>query len=515
MTTPAFAPVLRRGLRPLALVACGTLAAAWVGWIRGETPPPLGAVEAATHFAAEALARGQLGVEPPGPVAFFETREMIAEPRLASRRPLAPAALLAPGFTVGVPLLGAWLGMGLLAAAIAWTTRAVASERWAWVAGLGTVSLLSFQHPWAQGFAGGTAAALGGALWLGAALRLRQGLRSTTALAGIAGLVLLVHSQPVEGTLLALATIAFAPRHRTTLAAVGAAGLALGAFGQGFINLRLTGNWRTTPDAAYEATYRSAPRYVWQTLRAPPPIAHRHLERYDEFVAIPETRWPIPVARVWFGRAQDLLRQHAGALGAVLALLALVVVPSRHTRFAWWGVLATGVTALVKFPWQPADAAPALAALAIGAVAGLRWLWLHLPRDPITRRRVAAALVLAHLALLPLSRPAPPAAAVTQAHLWQRELMRELARRDGPHLVFVAYTDEADPRIELVYNRLPFTTQSLLWARDRGEANTALAALHPDRRPWLATVQATGIGLRPWTETGPTNDAPATAPTVP
>lgn len=487
--------------RAFALLVLGLLTAAWATWHHGEVAEPLTAIEAANRFAAESLARGRLGVEPPGPAAFFETRELLADPRLVSRRPIAPAAWLATGFAFGAPLLGAWLGVGAVAAAVAWTVRGFTAARWAWVAGLGTLTLISFHHPWAQTFAGGTVPAIGGALWLGALVRRAR--RSTalgTAASAAAGLALLVLSQPVEGLLFAAATGIALGTHgptRPSIARAAAAGLAVALTLQASINHRITGSWTTTPHAAYEAAYSSAPRYVWQTLRIPPPIEHRHLERYDEFVAIPATRWPVPVARVWVDRLGDWLGGFPGPLAAVLAALAVVASRSRWTRLAAAGVAAAGATLFVKYPWQPVEAAPATAALALLAVTGLRWLVLRFDAAA-PRRRLVWVLALLHLALLPLGREASPPTALVEAARWQRDLVRELSRRGGPHLVFVAYTDEADPRVELVYNRLPFDVQPILWARDRGGANAELVALHPDRRAWVATVHANGIALGPW-----------------
>jgi hypothetical protein len=112
-------------------------------------------------------------------------------------------------------------------------------------------------------------------------------------------------------------------------------------------------------------------------------------------------------------------------------------------------------------------------------------------------RPVGAALALALFFCAGLSaaaqawsmRRGPPAE-------WRRtEVLGELAREGGRHVVFVRYGPKHLVNYEWVFNRADLDASPVVWARDMGEdQNRELLAYYPDRKASLVLV---GFGEGP------------------
>jgi hypothetical protein len=127
------------------------------------------------------------------------------QPTYASIYPIAPALLLAIPKLIGVhPWLGVWFGAGLMCALVCWMLQGWLPPKWALLGGLLAVFRFSIVSPWMNTYWGGSTAAIGGILILGALPRImKQQRRRDSVLLGL-GLAILAQSRPYEGILFAL-----------------------------------------------------------------------------------------------------------------------------------------------------------------------------------------------------------------------------------------------------------------------------------------------------------------------
>lgn len=259
-------------------------------------------------------------------------------------------------------------------------------------------------------------------------------------------------------------------------------------------NLASTGSFWTSVSARYEMENTSAPVWIWQSIRTPPEGVDPMIERYDELVALPASRWEVPAVRTWLQRL-TMGAHFGGGLALVLAALAVATLrPSPEHRPAL--LIAAGM-AFIALAYYPLSAAwwtvltPAIAILIADFFSGL----------PTAggMRRAAWSLALLHLTFIYFGVQSKPSAAEYDYTKYLSQIATKLRQQPGEHLVFVDYDVTADAHVEPAGLPRNWSNEKILYARDLSpEQNATLAAAMPDRKLWRMVIYRDQIGILHW-----------------
>ncbi len=282
-----FARLSRR--RALSVVIVGVAALA----LRLLLLPMLPIPEPAIHdefsylLTADTFAHGRL-TNPAHPMwIHFETFHEIQQPTYASMYYPAQGMFLAAAQVVfRHPYWGVWLSTGLMCAAICWMLQGWVPPPWALLGGMLAVIRLGVFSYWMNSYWGGSVAALGGALVLGALPRIKRHRRIRDALLMGIGFAVVANSRPYEGLFFALPVVAAlvfwmrrgsAQQSRISLTRIIlplSALLLLTAVAMGYYFWRVTGSPFRTPFQVNVASYNPVPYFPWQAMRAIPEYSH-------------------------------------------------------------------------------------------------------------------------------------------------------------------------------------------------------------------------------------------------
>lgn len=516
----------RRGLAILA-VGLTALAARAVLLPVLPVPQPGFHDEFSYLLAADTFAHGRL-TNPTHPMwIHFETFHVIQKPTYMSMYPPAQGVFLGLGQALtGHPFIGVMLSVAGMCAAICWMLQGWLPAAWALVGGLLVVLRLGTFSYWTNSYFGGAAAAMGGALALGALPRLKDQARVRDALLMGLGLAILANSRPYEGLVFSLPIAAAllvwvlrqrGPKVRRTIVRVIAPltlALALAAAGTMYYFWRVTGNPFRMPMLVDRDTYAVAQYFPWQHPR-PQPVYHH--EMIKEFYV----EWELPlftksqsVGAVCRGALGKLVQLWFFFLGPVLTLPVLMAALAAPYGFSWKdfdpGTRFLLIASLVSFLglavevfFQVHYAAPmtclimALVLLAMRAVRDWRW---H--GKPVGLAMVRAVLPIC-LALVAL-RAAGPLLGLALPPTWPRtwcsplnqeldraRVLSQLESYPGGQLCIVRYGPTHNLHEEWVYNRADIDGAKVVWARDMGaEQNQELIRYFQGRRVWLIEPDA-------------------------
>jgi hypothetical protein len=433
---------------------------------------------------------------------FFESVYILQQPTYMSKYPPGQALAMAAGQAVlGHAWFGIWLSCGLLAAALCWALQGWLPPRWALLGSLIALDLCLFSY-WMNSYWGGAVAGIGGALVIGAYIRVIK-MRNDAWLFG-AGAAILLFTRPYEGFLL-VAPTAVAMWIRTKqrrahvwlpILAIGAAAVAWTAF----YDYRVTGNPLRMPYQEYFAQYETVPPLVVMPVQHTKVFRHFDLEFIDQIWARNQNR----KARSWrllAMRAGDLYQTVSVMFGDPLWLMVLLPGLAAVWLFAkrmrllliLAGILVAG--AAIELIFYPHYAAPFTAVLLILLVQSLRHLRVWAIRNLRGGKAMGRFVILALCGSLIGIGLAAEAVRVYQRRTPDRIQAKNarkgsiendlLENHPGKHVIFVRYTGTQSPHEEWIYNLADIDAQPVIWAQDMGGENSSLVAYYRDRSFWM------------------------------
>jgi hypothetical protein len=490
-------------------------------------------------LAADTFAHGRL-TNPPHPMwIHFESIHILQQPTYASMYFPAQGLILAAGQVIaGLPWLGVLASVGIMCGAICWALQGWMPARWALLGGLLAGMRFGVFNYWMNSYWGGAAAAIGGALVLGALPRIKRWRRIRDAILMGLGLAILANSRPYEGMVYSLpigvALVVWMFRKdspswrvavpRIVLPVVFVLGVTFA--GMGYYFWRVTGSpWRV-PEAVNFETYHMGRLFYWQKPAAEPVYHHAVMRDYY---------------RYWLQKFEEA-RSVKGAIGATLAKMiwiwlfylgpaftlpligAMAIVPygypwsrfSARLRFllitAVVGALGLALNAFF-FPHYAAPLTALIVALVVQAMRYLRlWQWHGRPTGRFLVRAVPLTCGIMLLICLGAKAlgwgllPYYPYTWYTTApgNLERARVRSQLQQLDGRHLVIVRYGPEHNVNNEWVYNRADIDAAKIVWAREMGSPqDQELIHYFAGRRVWLVDADEGATTLRPYS---PPND---------
>jgi hypothetical protein len=457
----------------------------------------------------------------PTPPAWqhFETFHVNMTPTYHSKYPVAQGLALAFGQMVfHQPWIGIYLTTALLCGAICWALQAFVSPGWALLGGLLAVVRIALFSYWMNSYWGGSMAALGGALALGAVVRLFQEQRTErnrVLLASVfaVSLLILATSRPYEGFAFSLpllvyfgykvtrATIRREGKLRSTLlpvVAIGLAGMAL----MGYYNRRTTGNSLLLPHILNERTYSPLPLFLWQ--RAKPALPFRD-PVFAKFYKVTEEEYGYEKTKSISGligmEARRFLSDWFFYVGPALSFPVLLgflaSVRQARLRIVAFAALSMAIGLALCIYTMPHYAAPATLAVYLFAAEGLRYLWQQ--RHPGERAFVLAVCLTVVVSSLTRQTGSTAINAVFAFRDARELVAQQLKDQPEKQLVLVSYDLQRHyPGNELVHNGADFNTEKILWARSKGvDDDRELCQAYSDRAFWSVKTDDVNLSLTP------------------
>ena len=446
----------------------------------------------------------------------FETFHVNMRPTYHSMYPVAQGLVLAFGqMLFHQPWVGVYLTTALLSGAICWALQAFVPPVWAFIGGLLAVARIAVLSYWMNSYWGGSVAALGGALALGAVVRLfdrERSCRHRTQLACVfaVALLILATSRPYEGLAFSIPLFGYfvyqmvragisGAHLRTILLPVVGIG-ALGMVTMGFYNHQTTGNALELPYVLNHRSYWPLPFFLWEKgntdLALTDPVFVQFMRVTAEDYKLAKTKSASGLVEIETSR---LLENWFFYVGPVLTLPLFIGLLSSYfrprLRIAISVAVFTAAACALCLYNLLHYAAPATVVVYLLAAEGLRYVWEQ--REFGEQAFVIA--VCATIVVTSLTKQTASSAMLYTFHLrdGRKIIMQQLQDKPGKHMVVVSYDlEHHHPANELVHNGADFDSERIVWARSKGRVNDLdLCQAYPDRTFWSVTTDDANFTL--------------------
>ncbi|MDP9339246.1 MAG: hypothetical protein M3P45_10300 [Acidobacteriota bacterium] len=443
-------------------------------------------------------------------------------PTYSSIYPPAQGLVVAIGQLLGNPWIGVLLSAAAMCSVITWMLRAWVPARWAFLGGTLTALKFGVASYWINSYWGGAAAAIGGALLLGALPQISRRPNYKNAIILALGIAILANSRPYEGLLFCIPPAiwfvwwlagktcrAAAAKNRTrVLVAVLLVLIPTAAF-MGYYNWRLTGDAFLLPHALRTKNYHSSALFLWQHPRPP---MHYNNQQFEEFY----NGWEREnYQRTWDG-AKRVSKEKLGRLGntffwwgAVLLLPGLPFALRDKKMRLSVATLLIGTLGVFAVVWSfPHYAAPFTCVIVALLVQSLRHVRVtHIAGWPLGKwfARAAVLLLFVDTTALVAHRQCDSLHWSCQGDPSRAVIQTKLCQTPGKHLILVRYElDNHNIHDEWVYNGAEIDNAKVLWARELDEKqNAALLAYFKDRQIWLVEPDSDNTELIPYSPPTP------------
>lgn len=484
-------------------------------------------------LAADTFAHGRLTNPTPVMWTHFESIHITMIPSYQSMYFPGQGLLLAAGQLLGHPWFGLLIMDGLMCAALTWMLQAWLPRRWALLGGFIAVIRLGLFSDWINTYhTGGSLAAFGGALVVGALPRLTKTARFRYGMLMGVGMTILALTRPYEGMLLclpvaaALGHWAFKSHNRPPAAVLlrrAAAPIALlvvGVTWLGYYDYKAFGKPTTLPYTVDRAEYAMAPYYIWQHQRPEPHYRHAAMRSFyqkgemDFFNNIHSWKGFLPYTLV---KLVFTALFYAGFLLMLPMLMVRRVLLDRRLRFLFVCLMVLACGVIIEIFLLPHYVAPFAGVFYVIGIQAMRHLRLWKPEGKpvglaLVRLTVLSVVALAGVRLfaVPLGiAPSEAPASSWNLEWWgpehfgaERAAMKaKLEKMPGNQLVIVRYSPQHDPFFEWVYNRADLDQSKVVWARDMDAAdNLKLIHYYHNRQVWLVEPDAIPARIVPYPE---------------
>jgi hypothetical protein len=408
------------------------------------------------------------------------------------------------------------------------------SSGWAFIGGLIAVARFGLFGYWANSYWGGPPSAIGGALALGALIRILRFGRTRHAVWLGVGLALLANSRPYEGFLLSLPVAAALAiwwfkqrrdRFRESTQRVMlplALVLVVAAGAMAFYNWRTTGRPFLEPQRVNRNTYAVAPYFLWQSPRPEPVYNHPEMRDFylrNELAFYNDYRTPAGIMALLVVKVIGLWSFYVGPALMLPMVIAAATMPvgvrwrdfGRDVRFLGWAAVVSMAGLAIEVFFLPHYAAPMTALILAIVLMSMRrvraWHWRGKPSGLFLARTIPVLcgfMVLLRAGAVPLHIPLTPAWPATWYNLApvrteRARIIEELNKAGGQHLVFVRYRAPLRYEYDWVYNDADIDRANIVWARDMDPAgNAELMQYYPGRRAWFVEPDEPHPSLRPY-----------------
>jgi hypothetical protein len=487
-------------------------------------PVPLPTVHDEFSFlvGADTFAQGRV-TNPPHPMGVhFESFHINILPTYQSMYPTAQALVLAVGQKLtGVPWTGVVLSTGLMCSAIYWMLLGWLPAPWALLGGLFAVVRFGIFSYWINTYFGGSVAAIGGALVLGALPRLRERLSAQALVVLAVGLLILATSRPLEGfvfSLPILAAVVFlivksgAWRSTAKRLLPAVALLLAGTAGQLYYNWRGTGHPLLMPYVLNYRTYHISKPFLFLKSNPIPQYTHpamRTFYVFHEYADVVRLRFNKKEALEYMLRLKGATFYNFYVWPFLLLLAPATYRMFRDRDFRIVLITVSGLGLLLALEMWPSEAhyaSPGTGAAILLVLYSLRHFRnSHLAYGAWATR--AMAVLMAMWMLSPVAERVRNPLSVLPTDSWpmtaeeklaakrdgffvplalsRERIKSDLESRRGKQLVIVHHGYHDVPTIDWVYNAADIDHSKVIWARDMGFLkNQELIAYYPDRQVW-------------------------------